>query len=122
MLDGRGGHRSRHSQRIGINHDSMNRGAEAAKWRKTEWTQLSKYQNQGMFGEPCERPDDPNAVILPFVWTYVHKIDPLTGAIVEKARGTCNGGKRHGKAVTIAETYAACVEQPAQRLYWALVH
>ncbi len=41
--------------------------------------------------------------------------------IIEKARATCNGGKRHGKAVTIAETYAACVEQPAQRLYWALV-
>jgi hypothetical protein len=94
---------------------------EAPKWRKTEWTQLSKYQNQGMFGDPCERPNDPNAVILPFVWTYVHKIDPLTNEVVEKARGTCNGGKRHGKAVTIAETYAACVEQPAQRLYWALV-
>jgi hypothetical protein len=97
------------------------RGPDAAKWRKTEWTQLTKYQNQGMFGDPCERPNDSNAVILPFVWTYVHKIDPLTGEIVEKARGTCNGGKRHGKAVTIAETYAACVEQPAQRLFWALV-
>ena len=96
-------------------------GPDAAKWRKTEWTQLSKYLNQGMFGEPCSRPTDPNAVILPFVWTYVHKIDPLTNDTVEKARATCNGGKRHGKAVTIAETYAACVEQPAQRLYWALV-
>jgi hypothetical protein len=97
------------------------RSPEAAKWRTTEWTQLTKYQNQSMFGDPCERPNDPNAVILPFVWTYVHKIDPITGEIVEKARATCNGGKRHGKAVTIAETYAACVEQPAQRLYWALV-
>jgi hypothetical protein len=94
---------------------------EAAKWRTTEWTQLTKYQNQGMFGDPCERPDDPTAVILPFVWTYVHKLAPITNVIVEKACATCNGGKRHGKAVTIAETYAACVEQPAQRLYWALV-
>jgi hypothetical protein len=94
---------------------------EAEKWQATEWTQLSKYQNQGMFGDPCTRPDDPNAVILPFVWTYVLKIAPITNEIVEKARATCNGGKRHGKAVTIAETYAACVEQPAQRLYWALV-
>jgi hypothetical protein len=51
-----------------------------------------------------------------------HKIDPVTGEIVGKARGTCNGGKRHGKAVTIAETHAACVEQPAQQLQqWALV-
>jgi hypothetical protein len=94
---------------------------EAAKWRKTEWSQLKKYQNQGMFGDPCTRPDDPNAVILTFVWTYTHKIDPITGDIVEKSRGTCNGGKRHDKAVTIAETYAACVEQRAQRLFWALV-
>jgi hypothetical protein len=61
------------------------------------------------------------AVTLPFVWTYVHKIDPITMEIIEKARATCDGGKRHGKAVTIAETYAACIEQPAQRLCWALV-
>jgi hypothetical protein len=94
---------------------------EAEKWRKSEWTQLSKYQNQGMFGEPCRRPNDPNAVILPFVWTYVHKKAHQGDEIVEKARATCNGGKRHGKAVTLAQTYAACVEQPAQRLYWALV-
>jgi hypothetical protein len=94
---------------------------EAAKWRKTEWTQLFKYLNQGMCGDPCLPPDDPNAVILPFVWTCVHKIDPLTNDIVEKARATCKGGKRHGKAVAIAATYAACVEQPAQRLHWALV-
>jgi hypothetical protein len=94
---------------------------EAARWKTSEWTQLSKYQNQGMFGEPCLRPQDPNAVILPFVWTYVHKRAHKGDEIVEKARVTCNGGKRHGKAVTIAETYAACVEQPPQRLYWTLV-
>jgi hypothetical protein len=93
----------------------------AEKWRTLEWTQLTKYQNQGMCGDPCARPNDPNAVILPFVWTYVHKIAPITEEIVEKACVTCNGSKQHGKAVTIAETYAACVEQPAQRLYWALV-
>jgi hypothetical protein len=59
--------------------------------------------------------------MLPFAWTSVHKIDPLTGEIVEKTRGTCNFGKRHAKAVTVAKTYAACMEQPAQRLCWALV-
>ena len=52
---------------------------------------------------------------------YVHKLAHKGDEIVEKARATCNGGKRHGKAVTIAETYAVCVEQPVQRLYWALV-
>jgi hypothetical protein len=73
------------------------RSPEAGKWRRKEWTQLSKYLNQGMFGDPCLQPDDPNAVMLPFIWTYVHKIEPLTNEIVEKARATCNGGKRHGK-------------------------
>ena len=73
-----------------------------------------------MFRDPRLRPDDPNAVILPLAWTQVHKIDPFTDEIVEKARATCNGEKRHGKAVTIAETHAACVEQPAQRSCWAL--
>jgi hypothetical protein len=81
---------------------------KAESWKKSEWTQLSKYQNQGMFGDPCECPTDPNAVIFPFVWTYVHKMAHQGDDIVEKARATCNGGKRHDKAVTIAETYAAC--------------
>ena len=39
----------------------------------------------------------------------------------EKSRGTCNGGPRHGKVITIAETYAACVEQPIHRLMWAIM-
>jgi hypothetical protein len=94
---------------------------ESDKWQQSEFTQLNKYASQGMFGQPCPRPTDPDTVILPFVWTYLNKIDPATLSSVEKARGTCNGGKRYGKAVTLAETYAACVEQPAQRLYWSLV-
>jgi hypothetical protein len=38
-----------------------------------------------MFGDPCLRPTDFNAVILPFAWTHVHKIDPMTMEIVEKS-------------------------------------
>ena len=72
-----------------------------------------------MFGEPCPRPRD--ATILPFVcWTYLTKIDLITGATIYKACCTCNGGKRYGKAVTLAETYATCVEQPVCRLYWIM--
>jgi hypothetical protein len=73
-----------------------------------------------MFGQPCPRPRDNESVVLPWVWTYLHKIDPNTLLEVEKARGTCNGGKRYGRAVTLAETFAACVEHPAQRLFWAI--
>lgn len=87
----------------------------------SEWTQLSKYQNKGMFGAPCPHPNDSNDATLPFVWMYVHKISPANNNIVEKACATCNGGKCHGKAVAITETYAACIKQLAQRLYWALV-
>ena len=29
-------------------------------------------------------------------------------------------GKRYGKAVTLAETYATCVAQPACRVYWSI--
>jgi hypothetical protein len=74
-----------------------------------------------MFGKPCPRPLDPDVVVLPWVWTCLYKIDPVTLQDVEKSRGTCNGGTRHGKVVTLAVTYAACVKQPAHRLTWALI-
>ena len=53
--------------------------------------------------------------VLSFVWAYVMKDDTT-----EKARGTCNGDKRYGRAVTLAHTYASCVEQPASRMFWSL--
>jgi hypothetical protein len=72
-----------------------------------------------MFGKPIPRPFF-EAIILPFVWTYIMKEDPITGLLRRKSRATCNGGKKYGKAVTVAETYATCVEQPACRVYWAM--
>jgi hypothetical protein len=66
-------------------------------------------------------PPEPDTVILPWVWTYLYKVDPITLEDVDKSRGTCNGGTRFGKVVTLAETYAACVEQPAHRLTWSLI-
>jgi hypothetical protein len=65
-----------------------------------------------MFGDPVPKPH--NAITLPFVWTYIIKDGQ------PKARATCNGGPRYGKAVTLAQTYANCVEQPACRLFWSL--
>eukprot|EP00934_Nitzschia_sp_Nitz4_P000755 Nitzschia sp. Nitz4//scaffold72_size95085//6004//8247//NITZ4_004742-RA/size95085-processed-gene-0.2-mRNA-1//1//CDS//3329557321//755//frame0 len=87
-----------------------------------EYSQLDKYHKQGMFGDPCPHPSDFGlSVVLPWVWTYLYKLDPVTLELKPKARGTCNGGKRYGKVITFAETYAACVEQAAHRLTWALV-
>jgi hypothetical protein len=89
------------------------RAMQSKSWDKfhaSEWTQLNKCDKQTMFGKPCPRPLDPDVVVLPWVWTYLYKIDPVTLEDVEKSRGTCNGGTRHGK-----------VEQPAHRLTWALI-
>jgi Reverse transcriptase (RNA-dependent DNA polymerase) len=103
---------------------SRNRAKSLEEWPsflKSEWSQLDKYDKQGMFGEPCPRPShDIDCIVLPWVWTYLFKIDPLTLESMEKSRGTCNGGQRHGKIVTLAETYAACVEQPIHHLAWAI--
>jgi hypothetical protein len=90
-------------------------------FQKSEYSQLDKYHTQGMFGQPIPRPHDTDTVILPWVWTYVYKTDPMTLKQVPKSRGTCNGGSRYGKIITLADTYAACVEQPSHRLTWALV-
>ena len=63
-----------------------------------------------MFGEPILAKYW--MTVLPWVWTYLQKENLLTEIDAPKARGTCNGGPRYGKAVTLAETYAACVKQP----------
>jgi hypothetical protein len=87
---------------------------------KSEWSQLNKYQKQGMFGTPCPRPrKGSKTVILPWVWTYLYKIDPIS-LDTAKSQGTFYGGSRHGKVVTLAETHAACVEQPIHRLALAI--
>ena len=72
----------------------------------------------GMFGDPV--PIKEWMTVLPWVWTYLYKEDPITAIDQAKAQGTCNGGPRYSEAVTLAETNTACVEQPIQRLTWAI--
>ena len=103
---------------IMLTRSQLKRREDYQQWRSAEWTQHNKYRAQKMFGTPIKRP--PGATVLPFVWAYYMKEDPITGEPIYKARGTCNGGKRYGKAITLAETYATCVAQPACRLYWAI--
>ena len=106
------------SAAITLTRSQLKKRTDYQKWREAEWAQHDKYMTQQMFGDPRPRP--PQATVLPFVWTYLIKEDPKTGEPIYKARGTCNGGKRYGKAVTIAETYATCVEQPACRIFWSI--
>jgi hypothetical protein len=87
-------------------------------FQKSEWKQLNAYHKQGMFGAPIEKPE--GAIVLPWIWSYLYKVDPISLQDVAKSRGTCNGGQKHGKIITLAETYAACVEQPAHRVLWAV--
>jgi hypothetical protein len=75
---------------------------------KSEWKQLDRYEKVGMFGDPVKA--NQWMTILPWVWSYVNKEDPLTCDTIRKSRGTCNGGPRYGAAITLAETYTACVE------------
>ena len=92
---------------------------EWPKFRESEWVQMNKYLSQGMFGEPCPR--KPNTTVLPWVWSYIFKLDPVTLESTAKSRGTCNGANTSNRTVTLAETYAACVEQPIHRLTWAII-
>ncbi len=49
---------------------------------------------------------------------YIIKEDPITGEPILNAQAICNGRKKYGKAVTVAETYITCVEQPACQFDW----
>ena len=82
-------------------------------WRDSEAKQLNQYEQQGMFSEPQPRPDKAN--ILNLLWTYLIKAEGT-----KKARCCCNGNPGRQGSITLAHTYAACVEQPAQRVYWGL--
>ena len=57
----------------------------------SEWKQLNRYHDVGMFGDPVKRKF--GMVILPWVWTYMYK--DTKGEInkdATKSQGTCNGG------------------------------
>ena len=87
---------------------------------KSEWKQLNRYHQVGMFGDPVKR--ESHMSILPWVWTYLYKdTDGEEGKDATKSRGTCNGGPRYCDKSTIAETYATCVEHLIQRLTYAIV-
>jgi hypothetical protein len=108
-------------EKVKINSMKRNQLKLTPEWDdflKSEWKQLDRYEKVGMFRDPVQA--NQWMTILPWVWSYVNKEDPLTGDTIWKSRGTCTGGPRYGAAITLAETYAACVEQPVHRLTWAI--
>jgi hypothetical protein len=108
-------------EKVRVNVMKRNKLKQTPEWdafHKSEWKQLDRNAKVGMFGDPVKA--DPWMTILPWVWSYVNKEFPLTGDTIGKSRGTCNGGPRYGAAITLAETYAACVEQPVHWLTRAI--
>ena len=81
-------------------------------WQLSEFKQLDQFYSQNTFGEPTACPQGAN--LLPLLWTYLIKDDGT-----KKARCCCNGSAKMRGTVTLAETYAASLEQTGARIFWA---
>ena len=87
-----------------------------SEWEASEWLQLDQYQRQHMFSSPGPIPSDiQDYSILPMIWVYLIKTDGR-----KKARCVANGAPHLKGTITLANTYAACLEQAACRLFWAI--
>ena len=85
-------------------------------WQEAEKDQLDLYESQNMFGEPGPLPTgDDEFNVLPMIWTYLVKVGGR-----RKARCVANGAPHLKGSVTLANTYAACLEQTGARIFWAI--
>ena len=84
-------------------------------WENSEFLQLNQYEQQGMFDSPGPIPENAsNVSILPMIWVYLIKTDGR-----KKARCVANGAPHLKGTITLTATYAACLDQSANRLFWA---
>ena len=67
----------------------------------------------GLLASPQDGETDIN--VLPFLCNYLTKVGGRC-----KARGVCNGSPRNKGSIILEKTYAACLEQPAARMFWSL--
>ena len=99
-----------------LNRTQLVKRPNWAKWEQSEFLQLDQYDRQNMFGKPGPIPSsiqDPN--ILPMIWVYIIKVDGRY-----KARCVANGAPHLKGSITLAQTYAACLEQSGCRIFWSL--
>jgi len=83
-------------------------------WRAGEHKQLDHFHDLKMHGEPVKRP--PGANVLRPHWQHSIKRDGT-----RRSRNCCDGSPRSAPLLHgIASTCSSCVEQPAQRLFFAL--
>ena len=86
------------------------------RWQSSEWDQLDKHWQCGLYGHPVHRHTLPvGALIIHAVWTYI-----VQKCGEYKARNCCNGAQLKARGVEFARTYAACVEQHSFRLFICL--
>ena len=85
-------------------------------WIASEKLQLDLYEQQNMFSAPTSLPEDMTGVnVLPMIWTYLVK-----SCGRKKARCVANGAPHLKGSITLANTYAACLEQNGARIFWAV--
>ena len=83
-------------------------------WKAGETKQLDHFEKLGMYGKPQARP--PGAIVLRPHWQYQLKRDGT-----RRSRNCCDGSKRAAPLLhKLAKTHSSCVEQPVQRLFFAL--
>eukprot|EP00980_Cylindrotheca_fusiformis_P025376 scaffold13535_cov117-Cylindrotheca_fusiformis.AAC.2 len=83
-------------------------------WAAGERKQLDQFHDLRMYGEPVFPPQD--AIVLRQHWQYQIKRDGT-----RRARNCCDGSPRAAPTLhKFAKTYSSCVEQPIQRMFFAL--
>jgi hypothetical protein len=83
-------------------------------WLEGERKQLDQFVALRMYGKPVPRPK--NAIVLRPHWQYSIKSDGT-----RRSRNCCDGSPRAAPVLHgIASTYSSCVEQPVQRMFFAL--
>jgi hypothetical protein len=83
-------------------------------WQAGEHKQLDHFAALGMYGKPVPKP--PGAIVLRSHWQYSVKRDGT-----RRSRNCCDGSPRSAPTLHgVASTYSSCVEQPIQRLFFAL--
>ena len=83
-------------------------------WENAEKAQLDLYETQNMFSKPTKLPNEHGINVLAMIWVYLVK---TCGR--KKARCVANGNPQQKGSVTLANTYAACLEQAGARIFWA---
>jgi len=83
-------------------------------WRTGKHKQLDHFHDLKMYGEPVRKP--PGAIVLRPHWQHSIKRDSTLCS-----RNGCDGSPRSAPLLhSIALTNSSCVEQPVQRLFFAL--